>query len=195
MKTADKTDTFDSQPGLFGPTITVRPAHEGDFETLFEAASDPGIWAQHPSPLRYRREVFKTEFWDTAAQMGGLLMVLENTTGHCIGSSRFYQWNPADRSVVIGYTFLVARHWGGPTNSELKNLMLEHAFKAFGSTSGAGTFGLVGPWRSWAHSYPTNWSSRPVVSARWCCTTGLSRPPDDALSPGRSIQPDALARD
>jgi RimJ/RimL family protein N-acetyltransferase len=57
-------------------------------------------------------------------------MVLENTTGHCIGSSRFYQWNPADLSVVIGYTFLVARHWGGPTNSELKNLMLEHAFKA-----------------------------------------------------------------
>ena len=130
MKTADKIETFDSQPGLFGPTITVRPAHEGDFETLFEAASDPGIWVQHPSPLRYRREVFKTEFWDTAAQMGGLLMVLENTTGHCIGSSRFYQWNPADRSVVIGYTFLVARHWGGPTNSELKNLMLEHAFKA-----------------------------------------------------------------
>lgn len=77
--------------------------------------------------------MFKTEFWATAALTGGLLMVLENQTGHCIGSSRFYQWNPADRSVVIGYTFLVTRHWGGPTNTELKNLMLEHAFKTASS--------------------------------------------------------------
>ena len=56
-------------------------------------------------------------------------MVLENSTGQCIGSSRFYDWNPADRSVVIGYTFLVTRHWGGPTNTELKALMLDHAFQ------------------------------------------------------------------
>jgi RimJ/RimL family protein N-acetyltransferase len=128
-----QTSTFDSQPNLGGPTIMVRPATIEDFDAVFMAAADPAVWAQHPSPNRYRREVFKTEFWDTAARTGGLLMVLENTTGHCIGSSRFYQWNPADRSVVIGYTFLVTRHWGGPTNTELKNLMLEHAFQTASS--------------------------------------------------------------
>ncbi|NBQ91308.1 MAG: N-acetyltransferase [Betaproteobacteria bacterium] len=122
-------DRFETQPTLAGPSITVRPALGEDFEAVFMAAADPAVWAQHPSPNRYRRQVFKTEFWDSAAQTGGLLMVLENQTGQCIGSSRFYQWNPADRSVVIGYTFLVTRHWGGPTNTELKALMLEHAFK------------------------------------------------------------------
>lgn len=122
-------DEFDLAPTLTGPTITLRPALDAEFEAAYEAAADPAVWAQHPSPNRFRREVFKTEFWDTAARTGGLLMVLENSTGQCIGSSRFYDWNPADRSVVIGYTFLVTRHWGGPTNTELKALMLDHAFK------------------------------------------------------------------
>ena len=122
-------DGFNFAPTLIGPTIAVRPARGADFEAVYEAAADPAVWAQHPSPNRFRREVFKTEFWDTAAQTGGLLLVLENNTGQCIGSSRFYQWNPVDRSVVIGYTFLVMRHWGGPTNAELKALMLEHAFQ------------------------------------------------------------------
>ena len=42
-----------------------------------------------------------------------------------IGLSCYYDWNPADRSVVIGYTFLARSHWGGGTNREMKRLMLQ----------------------------------------------------------------------
>lgn len=126
-------ESFDMTPTLNGPTLMVRPAADEDFEAVFQAAADPAIWSLHPSPNRFQRGVFKTEFWNTASHTGALLMVLEKSTGQCIGSSRFYQWSPVARSVVIGYTFLVTRHWGGPTNTELKTLMLEHAFKTAGS--------------------------------------------------------------
>jgi RimJ/RimL family protein N-acetyltransferase len=30
--------------------------------------------------------------------------------------------------IEIGWTFIVRSHWGGPTNREVKRLMLDHAF-------------------------------------------------------------------
>jgi hypothetical protein len=36
-------------------------------------------------------------------------VIVENASGRAIGSSRCYDWNPADESVVIGYTYLGAR--------------------------------------------------------------------------------------
>lgn len=35
--------------------------------------------------------------------------------------------------IEIGWTFLARSHWGGKTNSELKYLMLNHAFDTFKS--------------------------------------------------------------
>ncbi len=34
---------------------------------------------------------------------------------------------------MIGFTFLITRPWGGHTNTELKALMLEHAFNTASS--------------------------------------------------------------
>jgi len=54
---------FDFTPTLRGPNITLRGAQPLDLPALQSAAADPAIWTQHPSPKRYRPEVFKTEFW------------------------------------------------------------------------------------------------------------------------------------
>jgi hypothetical protein len=35
-----------------------------------------------------------------------LLLIIENSSGKVIGSSRLYDWNPQERSIAIGYTFL-----------------------------------------------------------------------------------------
>ncbi len=43
---------------------------------------------------------------------GGGLVVVDNETGAVIGSSRYYDWNPADESVVIGYTYLALERIG-----------------------------------------------------------------------------------
>ena len=56
-------------------------------------------------------------------------MIVDNASGRVIGSSRYYDWNPSDESVVIGYTYLERAHWGGATNREVKALMIAYAFR------------------------------------------------------------------
>lgn len=36
--------------------------NDSDFEKIYEIASDPKVWEQHPSPTRYQKEVFRTFF-------------------------------------------------------------------------------------------------------------------------------------
>jgi len=119
---------FDMQPMLTGERITLRPLYAGDFTALYEAASDPLIWEQHPEPQRHQRDVFERGYFAGALHSGGALVVTDNRSGEIIGSSRFYDWNPDLQEVAIGYTFLVRRHWGGATNGEMKHMMLKHAF-------------------------------------------------------------------
>jgi len=119
---------MDLQPRLAGELIEARPLQQDDFDALYEAASDPLIWEQHPESDRYRREVFQ-KFFDEAIDSGGAFAVMDRNTGRIIGSSRYCYLNPQDREVEIGYTFLDRAHWGGLYNGELKSLMLKHAFR------------------------------------------------------------------
>ena len=98
-----------------------------DFEPLYAVASDPLIWEQHPDWDRFRRHVF-SDLFDSGLRSGGALVALDAASGAVIGSSRFYDWNPLQREVAIGYTFLARRCWGGTYNPEMKRLMLTHAF-------------------------------------------------------------------
>ncbi|MEI7658382.1 MAG: GNAT family protein [Phycisphaerae bacterium] len=120
--------TPDWQPTLRGTLIHVRPLRAEDLDALHAAAADPLVWAQHSERDRHERPVFE-RFFAGAMASGGALAVLDAANGRIVGSSRYYDWNPADRSVVIGYTFLERAAWGGTINRELKRLMVDHAFR------------------------------------------------------------------
>lgn len=120
---------MDLQPTLEGPTLLVRPVVPSDLEAMYAAAADPEIWALHPEPTRWQREVFEAGFWAGALACGSAFTVIDRATGTVIGSSRYYQVDPAARRMCIGFTFLARSHWGGGTNAELKRLMLDHAFR------------------------------------------------------------------
>ena len=119
---------FDLQPTLKGELIEVRPLTPDDWDALFQAASDPLIWQQHPERDRYTREVFQ-KFFQGALDSKGAFVVIERKSGRIIGSSRYCNLKPAESEVEIGFTFLERKFWGGAYNGELKSLMLEHAFK------------------------------------------------------------------
>ena len=99
-----------------------------DFSDLYQAAADPIIWEIHPDSSRYKRDTFKERFFVGAIASGGAFAVLDNGSGQIIGSSRYYEWNPADKEISIGYTFLSRAQWGIGTNKEMKGLMLNHIF-------------------------------------------------------------------
>ncbi len=118
---------FQFDPVLTGATIRLRPVRADEFEALYAVARDPLIWAQHPAKERSRRDVFEAWFADGLKQHA--LLVEDVATQRAIGSSRYYDWDPTAREVAIGFTFLARDHWGGKTNAQMKQLMLDHAFR------------------------------------------------------------------
>lgn len=138
----------DLQPHLIGNGIKLRPVEASDFESLYLAASDPLIWEQHPDSKRYEKDTFKSRFFDGALASGSAFVVEDHSKG-IIGSSRYYDWDPANNSIAVGYTFLKRSHWGNGTNRALKALMLTHAF----------TFAKV----VWFHVASENHRSRKAV--------------------------------
>ena len=120
--------TFELQPHLVGDLLELRPLRPEDWEGLFLVASDPKIWEQHPAHDRYQENVFK-EFFQEALESRGALVAIDRKTQRIIGSSRYFGYEPDKREIEIGWTFLARSCWGGEYNGEMKQLMLDHAFK------------------------------------------------------------------
>ena len=116
------------QPILENEIVQLVPLQESDFEILYQVASDPLIWEQHPNKDRYKRAVFQN-FFDGAMQSKGAFKIVNKASGETIGSSRFYDYDEAYKSVLIGYTFYGRAYWGSLYNPAVKKLMLEYAFQ------------------------------------------------------------------
>lgn len=108
--------------------MELRSLRPQDFEALFSAACDPKIWEQHPESDRYQRKVFQ-RFFDGALESKGAFAIIERKSDRIIGSSRYCNLDLTNREVEVGWTFLEREFWGGTYNRELKQLMLEHAFR------------------------------------------------------------------
>ena len=120
---------FDLQPKhLINDLIELIPLESNHFEMLFEVASDPLIWEQHPNKNRYQKEVFKI-FFEGAMQSEGAFLIIDAATKAVVGSSRFYDFDEKENAVLIGYTFIARKYWGKGFNKSLKNLMLAYAFE------------------------------------------------------------------
>jgi RimJ/RimL family protein N-acetyltransferase len=59
---------------------------------------------------------------------GSAFSLIERASERIIGSSRYHDYEAARREIEIGWTFLARPWWGGSTNREVKDLMLNHAF-------------------------------------------------------------------
>lgn len=120
---------FNHQPNdLKNEKLQLIPLDEFDFDKLFKVAADPKIWEQHPNPNRYKRENFTTYF-KGALRSKGAFLILDSKTNEVLGSSRYYDYNETDNSILIGYTFIGAKFWGKGYNKALKKLMLDYAFQ------------------------------------------------------------------
>lgn len=114
--------------GLEDELTRLVPLQEKDFDALYNVASDPKVWEQHPIPDRYKREVFQ-KFFEGAVASKGAFVVVDKLSGKIIGSTRLYDYDEANSSIVIGYTFLGLANWGGTYNQSIKRLLLNYAFR------------------------------------------------------------------
>ncbi|MBV8325190.1 GNAT family N-acetyltransferase [Chryseobacterium sp.] len=119
---------FNMQPVLENKTIILYPLEEEDFSTLYAVASDPEIWEQHPNKDRWKEDVFKT-FFDDAMKSKGAFKIIDKINGNTVGSTRLYDYNPQENSIVVGYTFCGIQYWGKGTNHSVKTLLLDYLFQ------------------------------------------------------------------
>ncbi len=116
------------QPTLKGELLELRPLQQNDYSELYKAASDPLIWEMHPQPDRHKPDVFE-KFFSEAMESKGAFAIIDSQSATIIGSSRYYDYSKENSSVVIGYTFLARKYWGGTYNRDLKKLMVNYALK------------------------------------------------------------------
>lgn len=119
---------FDIQPELENDRVFLLPLKETDFEDLYAAASDPKVWEQHPNKDRWKKEVFRN-FFDGAIQSNGAFKIVDKTTGQVIGSTRFYNYDEKENTILIGYTFYGTACWGTGINKSVKKMMLDYIFQ------------------------------------------------------------------
>jgi N-acetyltransferase len=120
--------SFNKQPILENDKVILYPLQEADFEALYSVASDPKIWEQHPNKDRWKKDVFRTYF-EGAIQSKGAFKIMDKATGKIAGSTRIYDNNEQDNSVLIGYTYFGKEYWGKGFNPSVKALMLDYLFK------------------------------------------------------------------
>ncbi len=121
--------TLNWNPEVLEDELTkLVPLRASDFEALFEVASDPLIWEQHPAKNRYQRDVFKA-FFEGALATNSSFIIWDKLTGKAIGSTRYYDFKSESSSIAIGFTFISRAYWGGPYNRATKKLLLDYAFQ------------------------------------------------------------------
>ncbi|MGZ5196646.1 MAG: GNAT family N-acetyltransferase [Kaistella sp.] len=119
---------FSLQTRLENENFKLIPLQESDFERLYQVASDPKVWEQHPNKERYKRDVFQN-FFKGAMESGGAFLVLNKNSNEVLGCTRFYDFDEENRSILIGYTFYGRDSWGKNVNPQVKKLMLDYIFQ------------------------------------------------------------------
>lgn len=116
------------QTVLENDIVKLVPLASSDFEMLYQIASDPKIWEQHPNKDRYKQEVFQT-FFDGAIESKGAFKIFDKRTNEWAGSTRYYDFNAAENAICIGYTFYGTKFWGTCLNPQVKKVMLDYIFQ------------------------------------------------------------------
>src|SRR4051812_25506534 len=119
---------FNIQPVLENEKTILYPLQPSDFDELYAIASDPKIWEQHPNKDRWKKDVFLT-FFEGAIRSKGAFKIADKATGNIAGSTRFYDYNEQENSILIGYTFYATRYWGTGVNHTVKAMMLQYIFQ------------------------------------------------------------------
>ncbi|MBA4241412.1 MAG: N-acetyltransferase [Sphingobacteriaceae bacterium] len=117
---------FDTQQVLENNEVILTPLVDEYYNQLLNTSLDPILWEHHPISNAYTTVGFD-KFYKEAKAIGSLV-IIDKIKDNVIGSTRFYNYNELESSVVIGHTFIAREYWGSGYNKSIKKLMLDYAF-------------------------------------------------------------------
>lgn len=120
---------------LEGKHVRLEPLSREHLTGLCEAGLDEDLWRWIPVPVRSAEDM--AAYVETALkeQANGIALpfaLIENSGGRAIGSTRYANIERFHHRVEIGWTW-IARPWQRTAvNTEMKYLLLRHAFETLG---------------------------------------------------------------
>lgn len=122
---------------LRGERTLLEPLGPEHAAALTEAARAPEIWEYMPARVEWG-SLEGIRAWiesALAARRSGREMpfaIVDQVAGQAVGSTRLTDFDPANRSVEIGWTWLSPQVWRTRVNTECKALLLTHCFERMG---------------------------------------------------------------
>ena len=101
---------------------------QSHFDGLYVVASNPMVWAQHPERDRWKEPVFLQFFQKALENDLGCFTIIDKDKNSVVGSTRFYSFDPANKAIRLGYTFMDPMYWGTGANREIKDTLIHLAF-------------------------------------------------------------------
>ena len=116
---------------LHGRHVRLEPLTADHIPALAKVAFDPDLWQITTSHIATIEDLGRYVDEALALQRAGTALpfcTISQPTGEAIGSSRFGNYDAANRRVEIGWTWVVRPWQRTAANPEAKLLMLEYAF-------------------------------------------------------------------
>ena len=117
---------------LEGSFVRLEPMTLEHHARLTEVGLDPEIWRFTIVMIRTADEMRSYMDSALALQRDGTslpFVTIERSSGRVVGSTRFGNYDAANRRIEIGWTWLARRWQRTVINTEAKYLMLTHAFE------------------------------------------------------------------
>ena len=122
---------------LEGTAVRIEPLAPTHLDDLFDAAQDDAIWAYMPTNPSASRDTMAAWIADALAARTAdaqlPLAIIARSSGRAVGSTRYLNIIPRDRSLEIGWTWLGREARRTVVNTECKYLLLLHAFERLGA--------------------------------------------------------------
>lgn len=121
---------------LEGDLVRLDPLRPADAEPLWEASHHPELWAWMPFRMEsladMRAFVERAVAWADGGRGLGFV-IRKRTTGEVVGHSAYLNAAPGQARVEIGATWVVPAWQRTRVNTEVKLLLMTHAFDALGA--------------------------------------------------------------
>lgn len=120
---------------LEGTVIRLEPLQHRHADGIVAVGLDPDLWRVTTTRLRSADDVRQYIHTALQEQQAGTALpfaTILRDSGTLVGSTRFGNYDAANRRVEIGWTWVAPRWQRTVVNTEAKYLMLRHAFEELG---------------------------------------------------------------
>ncbi|MGD6857831.1 GNAT family N-acetyltransferase [Bacillus infantis] len=119
-------------PILEGKSVRLSPMREEQSSLLWEAAAHKEIWEYTASKIfsldEMKSDIRKAEALEKEGKLLAFSVALRES-GRLVGSTRFLDILPENKTLEIGSTWYTPEVWRTSVNTECKFLLLRHAFE------------------------------------------------------------------